>query len=67
MAGAGARHGAHRRARAVHTALAGVPREFWNIGVRIEDDVLVTAGDPEVMSGALEKDPDALEAWSGWA
>ena len=40
----------------------GVPREFWNIGVRIEDDVLVTAGDPEVMSGALEKDPDALEA-----
>ena len=38
-----------------------VPKEFWNIGVRIEDDVLVTAGDPEVLSGTLEKEPDAIE------
>jgi Xaa-Pro aminopeptidase len=37
------------------------PKEFWNIGVRIEDDVLVTAADPEVLSGELEKDPDAIE------
>jgi len=38
-----------------------VPKEFWNIGVRIEDDVLVTAADPDVLSGALERDPDAVE------
>ena len=40
---------------------AKVPKAFWNIGVRIEDDVLVTNADPEVMSGALVKDPDAVE------
>jgi Xaa-Pro aminopeptidase len=39
-----------------------IPREFWNIGVRIEDDVLVTAGAPEVLTGALEKQPQAVEA-----
>jgi Xaa-Pro aminopeptidase len=38
------------------------PREFWNIGVRIEDDVLVTSGAPEVLTGALEKQPQAVEA-----
>jgi Xaa-Pro aminopeptidase len=40
---------------------ARVPKEFWNIGVRIEDDVLVTAGAPEVLTAALEKQPDAVE------
>jgi Xaa-Pro aminopeptidase len=40
---------------------AKVAKEFWNIGVRIEDDLLVTAGDPEVLSGTLEKEPDAIE------
>jgi Xaa-Pro aminopeptidase len=38
-----------------------VPKEFWNIGVRIEDDVLVTGGGPEVLTGALEKTPEAIE------
>jgi Xaa-Pro aminopeptidase len=38
-----------------------VPKEFWNIGVRIEDDVLVTAGGAEVLSAALEKTPEAIE------
>jgi Xaa-Pro aminopeptidase len=37
------------------------PKEFWNIGVRIEDDVLVTHGAPEVLTGALEKTPEAIE------
>jgi Xaa-Pro aminopeptidase len=37
------------------------PKEFWNIGVRIEDDVLVTGGAPEVLSEGLEKTPDAIE------
>jgi Xaa-Pro aminopeptidase len=40
-----------------------IPREFWNIGVRIEDDVLVTAqGAPEVLTAALEKTPEAVES-----
>jgi Xaa-Pro aminopeptidase len=39
----------------------GVPKEFWNIGIRIEDDVLVTNGPPDVLTGALEKTPDAIE------
>jgi Xaa-Pro aminopeptidase len=37
------------------------PKEFWNIGIRIEDDVLVTKGVPEVLTGALEKTPEAIE------
>ena len=41
---------------------AKVPKEFWNIGIRIEDEVLVTQGAPEVLTGALEKTPDAIEA-----
>jgi Xaa-Pro aminopeptidase len=39
-----------------------VPKAFWNIGVRIEDDVLVTGGAPEVLTAALEKTPDAVES-----
>lgn len=40
----------------------GVAKKWWNIGVRIEDDVLVTRGDPDVLSGDLIKDPDEIEA-----
>ncbi len=40
---------------------AKIPKEFWNIGVRIEDDVLVTGAAPDVLTGALEKEPDAVE------
>jgi Xaa-Pro aminopeptidase len=39
-----------------------IPKEFWNIGIRIEDEVLVTNGEPEVLTSALEKTPDAIEA-----
>jgi Xaa-Pro aminopeptidase len=38
-----------------------VPKEFWNIGVRIEDDVLVTDGAAEVLTAALEKTAEAIE------
>lgn len=40
----------------------GVPKRWWGIGVRIEDDVLVTRGDPEVLSADAPKDPDEIEA-----
>jgi Xaa-Pro aminopeptidase len=40
---------------------AGAPREFWHIGVRIEDDIVVTNGAPDVLSAGLEKGPDDIE------
>jgi len=40
-----------------------VPPELRGIGVRIEDDVLVTAGGHENISAALPRRPDDVEAW----
>jgi len=39
----------------------GVPKRWWNIGVRIEDDVAVTRDGIEVLSAGLVKEPDAIE------
>jgi Xaa-Pro aminopeptidase len=39
----------------------GVRREWWGIGVRLEDDVVVTTGAPEVLTEAMPKDPDEIE------
>jgi Xaa-Pro aminopeptidase len=39
----------------------GVPKRWWNIGIRIEDDVLVTKDGCEVLTGALAKEPDDVE------
>lgn len=40
----------------------GVARKWWNIGVRIEDDVLVTADGCEVLTAAAPKRVDEIEA-----
>ena len=39
-----------------------VPEEFWDIGVRIEDDVLVTATGNENLTGATPKSVSEVEA-----
>jgi Xaa-Pro aminopeptidase len=41
---------------------AGVPEAFFNIGIRIEDDVLVTAGSCELLSAAAPKTIAEIEA-----
>lgn len=40
-----------------------VPEEMRGIGIRIEDDILVTADGWRNLSDALPRDPDAIEAW----
>jgi Xaa-Pro aminopeptidase len=40
-----------------------VPPELRGIGVRIEDDVVVTDGAPVNLSALLPRDPDELVAW----
>jgi Xaa-Pro aminopeptidase len=40
----------------------GVPKRFWNIGIRIEDDVVVTRTGCDVLSDGVPKEPDAIEA-----
>ena len=43
-------------------ARRNIPKRFHNIGIRIEDDVLVTASSADVLSKGLAKEPDAIEA-----
>ena len=41
---------------------AGVPEKFWNVGIRIEDDALVTPTGCELISRGVPVAPDAIEA-----
>lgn len=40
----------------------GVPREFHNIGIRIEDDALVTTGAADILTHDIVKQADDIEA-----
>jgi Xaa-Pro aminopeptidase len=40
-----------------------VPKRYRGIGVRIEDDVLVTARGHRILSNTLPTDPDEVEEW----
>jgi len=50
------------RNRAMIARLRPVMQRYANIGVRIEDDYLVTAAGVELLSGGVPRDPDAVEA-----
>ena len=39
------------------------PAQFRGIGIRIEDDVLITENEPVVLSGGLPREIDAIESW----
>ncbi len=36
--------------------------KWWNIGIRIEDDVLITSGEPEVLSAGAPKEIEEIES-----
>ncbi|MFI6450522.1 aminopeptidase P family protein [Streptosporangium amethystogenes] len=45
-----------------------LPPELRGIGVRIEDDLVITADGARLMSGGLPRHPDEIEKWmGGWA
>ena len=43
-------------------AAEDIDPKWWNIGVRIEDDVLVTSGDPVILSASVPRQIDEVEA-----
>jgi len=42
--------------------MKSVPAKWRGIGIRIEDDVVVTRGEPEVITESVPSDPDEIEA-----
>ena len=42
---------------------SSVAAEYRGIGIRIEDDILVTKDGCRNMSGAMPRHPDEVEAW----
>ena len=46
----------------IPASLRGVPRGFRNVGIRIEDDVVVTRRGADVLTAPAPKDADEIEA-----
>nr|VFJ75899.1 MAG: aminopeptidase P Metallo peptidase. MEROPS family M24B [Candidatus Kentron sp. FW] len=44
-----------------------IPKKWWDIGVRIEDDILVTKGDPEILTHHAPRGVDEIEEFVGRA
>jgi len=43
--------------------LEGVERKWWGIGIRIEDDILITEQGHEILTAGLARSADEVEAW----
>jgi Xaa-Pro aminopeptidase len=39
----------------------GVPDKYWGIGIRIEDDIVITKDGPEIITGGVPKAPREIE------
>lgn len=48
---------------AEQTSMSGALQRYDGIGIRIEDDVLITAGEPKVLSAAAPRTVHEIEAW----
>jgi Xaa-Pro aminopeptidase len=46
----------------IPAGMKGIAKKWWNIGIRSEDDVLITKDGNEVLTEALPRDPDEIEA-----
>jgi Xaa-Pro aminopeptidase len=46
----------------IPAGMRGVPKKFWNIGIRVEDDVLVTSDGHEVLTRDAPKSVAEIEA-----
>ncbi len=51
------------RPGAIITDEPGLYIDEWEIGIRIEDDILITENSSEVLSEAVMRDPDQIEAF----
>ena len=51
------------RPGAIITDEPGLYIDEWEIGIRIEDDILITEDGCEVLSENLMRDPDLIEAF----
>ena len=51
------------RPGAIFTDEPGLYIDEWEIGIRIEDDILITEDGCEVLSENLMRDPDQIEAF----
>ncbi len=40
-----------------------LPEELRGMGIRIEDDLVITSDGARLMSSALPRDPDGIESW----
>jgi Xaa-Pro aminopeptidase len=56
------RHGADHRARPVRAPGDRMPEQFWNIGIRIEDDAIVTETGCELITRGVPVKADEIEA-----
>jgi Xaa-Pro aminopeptidase len=46
----------------IPAGIRGVPKRYWNCGIRIEDDVVVTADGCEVLTAGVPSEPGEIEA-----